>query len=184
MYYFSSIFSIDGRSCSWRAACVFLACFPSRFRLKVGEVHGLLYVSWARSRDLRVRSGLLLGPLWAPSRADLGACGRSWVALGAFVGGLVLLWGPLWIVLVRSWSLWWRPSSFLGAWVGGLGLLFGVMLPVLGCSWGLCWGAWAVHGSCVGGLGHSWGFCWRSWVVTGRKEAPLWKEAQIQVGTP
>ena len=77
-----------------------------------------------------------VGPVWAVLGCFYGLCGRSWVALGASVGGLVLLLG------LRRWS--W---AALGAYVGGLGLLLGLLLAVLGRSWGLCWRSWVAPGA-------------------------------------
>ena len=89
------------------------------------------------------------GPLCAVLRRSWGLCGRSWVALGAYVGGLGPLLGPMLAVLGRSW-----PSA------GGLGPLLGPMLAILvrsrglsRRSWGVCWRSWAALGAYVGGLG-------------------------------
>ena len=59
-------------------------------------------------------------------------CARSWVALGAYVGGLGPLLGPMLAVLGRSWALCCGSRATLGAHVGGLGPLLGPKLAVLG----------------------------------------------------
>ena len=56
-----------------------------------------------------------------------GLCGRSWLALGAYVGGPGLLLGPRWEVLARSWGLCWRSWAALRALVDGPGSLSGLM---------------------------------------------------------
>ena len=86
--------------------------------------------------------GALLGPMLAVLGRSwalmgglellLGLCARSWVALGAYVGGLGRLLRPLLAVLVRSSALCWGSRATLGAYVGGLGPLLGPMLAILG----------------------------------------------------
>ena len=56
-------------------------------------------------------------PVWVVLGRSWGLCWRSWVALGAYVGGL----GPLWALCWRSWAA-------LRAYVRG-------PRP----SWDLCW---------------------------------------------
>ena len=82
------------------------------------------------------------GPLCAVLGRSWGLCGRSWVALGAYVGGLGPLLGPMLAVLGRSW-----PSA------GGLGPLLGPMLAILGRSRGLSRRSWCALGAYVSGLG-------------------------------
>ena len=80
---------------------------------------------------------------------------RSWVALGASVGGLGPLSGPMLTDLACSRGQCWRPWGALGAYVGGLGLLLGPVLAVLGRSRGLCRRSWAGYWASVGDLGRS-----------------------------
>ena len=65
-------------------------------------------------------------PVWVVLGRSCGLCWRSWVALGAYVGGLGALWALCW----RSWAA-------LRAYAGGLRQLLGHMLAVLVRSWGL-----------------------------------------------
>ena len=54
---------------------------------------------------------LIVGCPW---RWSWSLCGRSWVALGAYVSGLGLLLEPLLAVLSCSWRLCWRSWAVLG----------------------------------------------------------------------
>ena len=45
------------------------------------------------------------GSVWVVLGRSWGCCVRSWVALGAYVGGLGPLLGPVSAVLGRSWGL-------------------------------------------------------------------------------
>ena len=144
----SSIFSMDGRSWSWRAACFFFDNFSStssmdsRSRSWLACVGGLrsflgplcavlmLAVCW-RSWDLCWRSWAALGPLRAVLGRPGGLYRRSWLHLGG-----------AWRVCCRSWAS-----------TGGPGPLLGPLCAVLGRSWSLCWRSWATLGAYVGGLG-------------------------------
>ena len=95
-------------------------------------------------------------PVWVVLGRSCGLCWRSWVALGAYVGGLGPLLGPMFAVL-----------GPLGTYVGSLRPLLGPMFAVLGRSWALCWRSWAALGPMLAVLGRSWGLSWRSWVVLG-----------------
>ena len=53
-------------------------------------------------------------PVWVVLGRSCGLCWRSWVALGAYVGGLGPLLGPLLAVLGRSRGLSWRSWPLLG----------------------------------------------------------------------
>ena len=70
-------------------------------------------------------------PVWVVLGRSCGLCWRSWVALGAYVGGLGALLGPMLVVLGRSWGVCWRSWAALGASVGGLGPLLRSLLAVL-----------------------------------------------------
>ena len=62
-------------------------------------------------------------PMLAALAADQGPCGLSWVRIRAHVGGP----GPLSGHLGRSWAALGAYVGCLGAYVGGLGLLLGPM---------------------------------------------------------
>ena len=68
--------------------------------------------------------------LFLERERDLRPEGRSWAALGDYVGGLGALFEPMLAVLGRSWSLCWRSWAALGAYVGGLGSLLGPIWAV------------------------------------------------------
>ena len=69
------------------------------------------------------------GSLWVVSGRSRGLCGRSWAALGAYVGGLGRLLGLMLATLGRCWGLCWRFWAALGAFVGGLGSSSGQKWP-------------------------------------------------------
>ena len=67
----------------------------------------------------------------ATIEASIGGLGCTWVALGAYVGGLGPLLEPMLAVLGRSWDLSWRSWAALWASVGGLGPSVGGLGPML-----------------------------------------------------
>ena len=83
--------------------------------------------------------GVALEPLLEPMLAVLG---RSWVALGAYVGGLGPLLGPKLAVLGRSWDLCWRSWAAMSVYVGGLGLLSEPVSAVLAAIRAYVGGPW------------------------------------------
>ena len=109
-----------------------------------------------------------MGPVLAVSGHSLGLCWRSWVALGAYMGGLgpknaknmatLMATFKIYLFLEREHDL--RPGgrsgAALGAYVVGLGPLLEPMLAVLGRSWSLCWRSWAARRAYVGSPGRSW----------------------------
>ena len=102
------------------------------------EVDGPVWVVLGRSWGLCVRSWVALGAgvggLWAyvgDLGPLLGLCGRSWAALGASTGGLGCTWAALGPILAILARSW--------ASTGGPGPLFGPLCAVLGRSWGLFW---------------------------------------------
>ena len=131
-------------------------------------------------------------PVWILGRS-WGLCVRSWAALGAYVGGLGLLFGSMLVFRGRSWDLFWVSWAVLGplrALLGCSWALSGRSWLHLGGSWGLVgdhgallgfsWRSWAALGTYLGGLGPLLGpifaVCSRSWSLCGRSGAKKSKD--------
>ena len=101
----------------------------SDLRIKKYSIIFFAFFEWSFENMFISRAGARSAAWGSVLSCSWGLCCRSWVALGTYVGGLVLLLGPMWAVLGRSWSLCWRSWVALGAYVGDLRQVLGSMLP-------------------------------------------------------
>ena len=100
-------------------------------------------------------------PVWVVLGRSWGLCVRSWVAFGAYVGGLEAVLGPMLAILSCSWASVGGPGP-----IGGLGctwVALGAYVGDLELLLGLYWRSWAALGAYVGGLGPLLGLMWAVW---------------------